>query len=43
MIPTDLFINLKDNSFATAKLENNKITFTIDDTFWGGIRVFMLA
>lgn len=43
VIPTDLFINLKDNSFVTAKLENNKITFTIDDTFWGGIRVFMLA
>ena len=42
-IPADIFVELQDNSFVTAKLENKKITFTIDDTFWGGIRVCLLS
>ena len=42
IIPSDTFVNLKENSPVTAVIENNKITFSlIDDTFWGGIRVLL--
>ena len=42
VIPSDTFVNLKENSSVTAVIENNKITFSlIDDTFWGGIRVLL--